>query len=62
MFYQKDKCISRRRTKKPKLIFTVRLNKDDFNKIDVNNKSEFVRKCLEYIVNHPRLMDKIIGD
>ena len=37
-------------------------NTKDYNKISDKNISEIVRKSIEYIVAHPLLMDKIIGD
>lgn len=61
MLFTEIKKFKRKRTKLAKKIFTVRLNEEDFKKIESENKSELVRNLLEYAVNHPKLLDKVKG-
>ena len=61
MLFTEVKKFKRKRTKLAKKIFTVRLNEEDFKKIESVNKSELVRNLLQYAVNHPKLLDKVKG-
>lgn len=63
LFVEEKEARTRKFYKKtPKTLIKARINTSDYNKISKINVSEFVRKGVEYIVAHPLLMEKIIGE
>ena len=64
LLYGKEKETRKRKryNKELKTQIKAYINTKDYNKISDKNISEIVRKSIEYIVTHPLLMDKIIGD
>lgn len=64
LLYGKEKKERKRPryNKEPKTLIKAWINTRDYNKISDENISELTRKSLEYIVAHPLLKDKIIGD
>lgn len=64
LLYGKEKEVRKRKryNKELKTQIKAYINTKDYNKISDKNISEIVRKSIEYIVTHPVLMDKIIGD
>ena len=64
LLYGKEKETRKRKryNKELKTQIKAYINTKDYNKISDKNISEIVRKSIEYIVTHPVLMNKIIGD
>ena len=64
LLYGKEKETRKRKryNKELKTQIKAYINTKDYNKISDKNISEIVRKSIEYVVAHPVLMDKIIGD
>ena len=59
---EKETRKRKRYNKELKTQIKAYINTKDYNKISDKNISEIVRKSIEYIVTHPALMNKIIGD
>lgn len=59
---EKDARKRKRYNKEPKKLIKAWINTKDCEKISDINISEFVRKSVEYVVSHPLLKDKIIGE
>lgn len=62
--YGKEKEVQKRKryNKEPKTLIKAWINTKDYNTISDENISEFVRKSVEYVVSHPLLKDKIMGE